>query len=102
MGQLTYLVLNVVFIIVVLLALRIRPRITKPVAVTLVVLVVLTAIFDSVLVATGIVGYDERLILGWTIGWAPVEDFAYTLLAVLIIPALWQRIGSRRQDREET
>lgn len=52
-------------------------------------LVVLTAVFDSVIVATGIVAYDDHQRLGWTIGLAPVEDFLYPLAGVLLLPAVW-------------
>lgn len=89
-GQLTYLIINLVFIIMVLLLLRIKIRVSRPIVVTALVLLVLTAIFDSVLVSIGIVGYDESKILGLRIGNAPVEDFMYTILAVLMIPGLWQ------------
>ena len=53
------------------------------------VLVLLTAVFDSVIVATGIVAYDDDQRLGWTILLAPVEDFLYPLAGVLLLPAVW-------------
>ena len=53
------------------------------------VLVLLTAVFDSVIVATGIVAYDDDHRLGWTIGLAPVEDFLYPLAGVLLLPGVW-------------
>lgn len=52
-------------------------------------LVILTAVFDSVIVATGIVAYDDAHRIGWTIGLAPVEDFLYPLAGVLLLPAVW-------------
>ena len=52
-------------------------------------LVVLTAVFDSVIVATGIVAYDDDQRLGWAIGLAPVEDFLYPLAGVMLLPAVW-------------
>ena len=63
-----------------------RRRIASLVAAA--VLVTLTAVFDSVIVATGIVAYDDVHRLGWTIGLAPVEDFLYPLAGVLL-PAVW-------------
>jgi small toxic polypeptide LdrA/B/C/D len=53
------------------------------------VLVTLTAAFDSVIVATGIVAYDDAHRIGWTIGLAPVEDFLYPVAGVLLLPAVW-------------
>lgn len=64
-----------------------RRRIASLVAAA--VLVTLTAVFDSVIVATGIVAYDDVHRLGWTIGLAPVEDFLYPLAGVLLLPAVW-------------
>ena len=58
-------------------------------AVTLAVLVVTTAVGDSVIVGTGIVAYDGSRILGLRIGAAPVEDFAYPVAAAVVLPALW-------------
>jgi lycopene cyclase domain-containing protein len=60
-------------------------------------LLVLTVIFDNVIVGTGIVGYDPARILGWRIGTAPIEDFAYPVAAALALPALWTLLGPRRE-----
>ncbi|MBM7504567.1 lycopene cyclase domain-containing protein [Agromyces aurantiacus] len=65
------------------------------VAVAAGVLVLLTAVFDSVIIGTGIVAYDDAHRLGWTIGLAPVEDFLYPLAGVLLLPAVWS-IAARR------
>jgi lycopene cyclase domain-containing protein len=48
-------------------------------------LLVATAVFDNLIVGTGIVAYDEALITGIKIGVAPIEDFAYSLAAPLLI-----------------
>ena len=68
-----------------------------PALVAVGILVVATAVFDSVIVGTGIVGYDHALILGVRIGAAPVEDFAYPIAAGLALPALWHLLGRRRR-----
>jgi len=52
-------------------------------------LVVLTAVFDNVLVGVGIVAYDPVRISGIRIGVAPIEDFAYAVAAVVLLPCLW-------------
>lgn len=65
------------------------------------VLVVLTAVFDNVIVGVGLVGYDEAKILGLRLGVAPVEDFAYAVAAGTMLPAVWWLLGgsARRESR---
>jgi lycopene cyclase domain-containing protein len=63
----------------------------------LVVLLLLTAVFDNVIVGTGLVAYAPDRILGLRIGVAPVEDFAYPVAAALALPALWALLGPRRE-----
>ena len=53
-------------------------------------MLVLTAIFDNLIVATGIVAYDESKLLGIKLLTVPLEDFAYTIVAVLLVPAIWK------------
>lgn len=62
------------------------------------VMMLLTAIFDNAIIGFGLVDYDELLISGVRIGVAPIEDFAYTLAVVLMIPALWHAF-ERPQER---
>lgn len=50
-----------------------------------VALLLITAVFDNLIIGLGIVAYDEALISGIKIGLAPIEDFAYSLAAPLII-----------------
>lgn len=59
-------------------------------------LLVSTAVFDNLIVWSGIVAYDESKILGVRIGYAPVEDFLYAIVAVLITASMWQIL--RRRD----
>ena len=61
----------------------------------LAVLLVLTAVFDNVIVGSGIVAYREDRILGLRIGVAPVEDFSYCIAAALGLPALWHLLRPR-------
>jgi len=62
---------------------------------TLGVVLILTAIFDNVMIAIGLVGYDEAKISGAFVGIAPLEDFAYALAAVFLLPSLWVLLGGR-------
>ncbi len=54
-------------------------------------LLILTGIFDNILTSLPIVTYVSDSILGLRIGTSPIEDFGYTLAAVILIPALSRR-----------
>jgi lycopene cyclase domain-containing protein len=65
----------------------------------LIVTLVLTAIFDNMIIGFGLVDYDPELISGVRIGVAPIEDFAYTVVAMIVVPMLWawgEKLSSRR------
>ncbi len=66
---------------------------------TAAVVLLLTALFDNVIIGVGLVDYNETLISGVLVGLAPIEDFAYTIAAVVMLPALWTLLGPRRADR---
>jgi lycopene cyclase domain-containing protein len=90
----TYVIVNIVFIAIILLLLRARPRRPSRASLTtLAILLALTAVFDSIIVGLSIVGYDASKIIGLYIGNAPIEDFFYAVLAVIVVPTLWQKIG---------
>lgn len=59
------------------------------------VMMTLTAVFDNAIIGFGLVDYDPALISGVRLGFAPLEDFAYTLGALLIVPALWHMMEPR-------
>ena len=61
-------------------------------------LLLLTAIFDNLIVMAGIVTYNQESILGIKLGAAPIEDFFYSLAAVPLVASLW-RILDRRNRR---
>lgn len=58
-------------------------------------MLLLTAVFDNLIVASGIVAYDESKLLGIKILTVPVEDFAYTIVAVLLVPAIWKAVNKK-------
>ena len=92
----TYLLINIVFLVVTFIALRMRPRTpSKRWMAVLAVLLILTAVFDSLIVFLSIVGYDPDKILGIFIGFAPVEDFFYAIYAATIVPLFWNRLGEK-------
>jgi lycopene cyclase domain-containing protein len=69
---------------------------TKSWWITLLILLILTAVFDSILVGMSIVGYNSDRILGIYIGNAPIEDFFYAVMAVVIVPALWNLFDTKK------
>ncbi|WP_150307482.1 lycopene cyclase domain-containing protein [Planctomonas psychrotolerans] len=68
----------------------------------IVLLLVLTAIFDNVMIGVGLVGYDPDTLLGVYIGIAPIEDFAYSIAALILLPATWYLLRRRRNSGLET
>ena len=94
----TYWTLNAVFLAAVALVaiaalISRRSPSWRAVGLAAIPLLILTAIFDNVLVGTGIVGYDPTLISGAKIGVAPLEDFAYTIAALVLLPSVWSLLG---------
>ncbi|MGB3956386.1 MAG: lycopene cyclase domain-containing protein [Brooklawnia sp.] len=96
----TYLVLNLGMMTIAALAtlLFTRPgRLDWPtLLLTMVVLLAMTAVFDSLIIAGGIVAYDESTLLGLRIWQAPIEDFSYALVAAFCGPLLFVRLARDR------
>lgn len=92
----SYLALNAPFIAVALavlisaIAVRRVPlsRAGGEVLFTAVVLCALTAVFDSLMIYVGLFEYAEHALVGIRIGLAPIEDFAYPLVAAILLPGL--------------
>jgi lycopene cyclase domain-containing protein len=64
------------------------------------ILVLLTAVFDNVMIAAGLFTYPESLISGVRIGLAPIEDFAYPLCAAFLVPAVFTLLTPRARRAE--
>ena len=102
----TYWQLNLLFLVPVALvgalalirARRSLRRGAASVLLTLLILLVFTAVFDNVMIGIGLVGYDTAKISGAFIGIAPLEDFAYALAAAMLLPSLWVLLMPRRQE----
>lgn len=97
----TYLLLDLAFLVpvvalAVLAAVRRRTPRWRAVGLAAIALLLLTAVFDNVIVGLGIVAYDPDRILGARIGVAPVEDFAYAIAAVILLPSLWVLLPDSR------
>jgi lycopene cyclase domain-containing protein len=70
-----------------------------PVVSTALHLVVLTLVFDSLMIGVGLVSYDPEKILGVYLWDAPIEDFAYSIAAAIAMPTLWTVLARRRARR---
>lgn len=71
----------------------------QPLALAAVVVLVLTAVFDNVMIAVGLMTYSAARTSGVTLGLVPVEDFAYPLAALLLLPGLWLLARRRPGER---
>ena len=93
--------LAVVAILAIAAAFRLRTtfgavgRAVVAILATLVVVVILTAVFDNVIIGIGLVDYDGSTISGVKIGLAPIEDFAYAIAAAVGLPAVWILLSRR-------
>lgn len=58
-------------------------------ALAAVVLVALTVVFDSLMIAADLFRYDDAALLGVRVWLTPVEDLAWPVVAALLLPALW-------------
>jgi lycopene cyclase domain-containing protein len=95
----TYLLVNAAFMV--LAALVAVPLLwgTRMRALTLTLLALLgaTAIGDNLIIAFDIVAYDTDKIVGLLIGLAPIEDFAYSVVAAALVPGIWLALERRRK-----
>jgi lycopene cyclase domain-containing protein len=99
----TYWTLNAIFLGVVAavaLAAILRRRSPRWAAVgaASIVLLLTTAVFDNVMIGVGLVDYDPDRISGAFVGIAPLEDFAYAIAAVVLLPSLWTLFAPRTRQ----
>ena len=89
----SYLLLDIGFILIAasLCCAQLRSLSAKNLIKTVVVVLTLSLIFDQFIIAYDIVNYHENLLTGLFVGKAPVEDFAYSIVAAILMPALWQK-----------
>lgn len=78
---------------------RAEVRVWGAMAATLIVMIVLTAIFDNIMILIGLVDYNAQNISGIKIGVVPIEDFAYTVAAVILLPAVYNLIPPLKKRR---
>lgn len=97
----TYLILNVLFLFT--LIMFIPKQLKKPSrawVVTLVGLMLLTAIFDPLIILADIVNYDSTKILDVRFFGAPIENFFYAVYAACAVPLIWTRLGENPRYKE--
>ena len=95
MANLSYLMLNLLVLAVEVAILwpQIRSLNARATWLSLAVLVGLTAVFDNLIVGSGIVAYHRAAILGIFTPIAPIEDYFYAVAAALGAPAIWVLMG---------
>lgn len=59
-------------------------------------LVVLTIVFDSLMVASDLFSYGSDHISGLYLWLAPIEDLAYPAVALVVVVAAWSLVPARR------
>ena len=95
----TYSILNAIFLAIAassaLAILRGKQWLT--VAKVLLPMLLLTTVFDNLIIASGIVAYEPNNISGIKIGLAPIEDFGYTIAAALLMPTIWFFVEKRNK-----
>jgi len=97
----TYWALNAIFLaavaaVAVVAVLSKRGPRWASIGLVLGVVLLMTAVFDNVMIGVGLVGYSAEKISGAFIGIAPLEDFAYAIAAVVLLPSLWTLTGGKR------
>lgn len=60
------------------------------------VLVALTLVFDNLMIALGLFAYADAQLLGWRIGFVPIEDLSYPLAVAIALPGVWHLVPPRR------
>ena len=93
-----YSLLNLGFVGAAFLTMLLLKRDTplRTVLVTTAIVLAVSVIGDNFIVGTGIVEYDPTKISGLRVGVAPVEDFAYALVAGALVPVIWTLLGKRK------
>lgn len=68
-------------------------------ALTTAILLGLTVVFDSLMIAADLFRFDQRALLGVRLWRAPVEDLAWPLVAGLLLPSLRELLTRPTEER---
>lgn len=93
----------VVITLIVTLATARRPRFRERMAsaaLTALVLVGLTLVFDNLMIAVDLFSYPQEHLSGLKLGLAPIEDFAYPLCAAFLVPSLFTLLSTRHAPKD--
>ncbi|WP_144835119.1 lycopene cyclase domain-containing protein [Microbacterium sp. BH-3-3-3] len=93
----------VVITLIVTLATARRPRFRERMAsaaLTALVLVGLTLVFDNLMIAVDLFSYPREHLSGLKLGLAPIEDFAYPLCAAFLVPSLFTLLSPRHAPKD--
>ena len=66
-----------------------------------IVLLILTAVFDNIMMAAGFFDYGPDRISGLRLGLMPVEDFLYPIAGSLLLAGTWEVLGARRRKEAQ-
>jgi lycopene cyclase domain-containing protein len=95
----TYLALNVTFMLIAFVILNLVSRKSpwRAIGFTMLWMLLVTLVFDNIIIGLEIVGYDKTKISGILLGLAPIEDFAYTVVAVLAVSIIWTKLTKEKK-----
>jgi len=89
----SYLILDLVFLLISLLIIKItKVKVDlKKVLFILGIILILTIIFDNLMIYEKLFYYNSSKISGVKIGLVPIEDLAYPIAGVFLIVYLWEK-----------
>jgi len=95
----TYLALNLIFMLIACITLNLFSRKSpwRAIGFTMLWMLLVTLVFDNIIIGLEIVGYDKTKISGILLGLAPIEDFAYTVVAVLAVSIIWTKLTKEKK-----
>ena len=95
----TYLALNLTFMFIAFVTLNLVSRKSpwRAIGFTMLWMLLVTLVFDNLIIGLEIVGYDKTKISGILLGLAPIEDFAYTVVAVLAVSIIWTKLTKEKK-----
>ncbi len=95
----TYLALNLTFMFIAFVTLNLVSRKSpwRAIGLTMLWMLLVTLVFDNIIIGLEIVGYDKSKISGILLGLAPIEDFAYTVVAVLAVSIIWTKLTKEKK-----
>ncbi len=89
---LTAIVLGIFAIYTLLMKRWINWKVLFPAAIFM---LLMTLVFDNLIIGSGIVDYDYSKTSEIRLFLAPIEDFAYTLVALVLVPSLFNFFRSK-------